>query len=363
MKTGVLTIHRATNYGAVLQAFALKTYLEKLGVETEIIDYRSKHIEDLYVNMFADYLSVKTKIKNVLTWNEQKERNSAFKSFIEKELGCTDKTSLFSRQDMLGISDKYDCFITGSDQIWNPFCTGNDKTYFLDFISDNKKKYSYAASLGNIKNGFIQSDEYRSLLKNYSELSVREEKGKKAVEEMTQKSASVHLDPTFLLEKEDWNRIIKPVNKSNYVLVYSLTMPETIERMAREYAKENNKEIVFITLNNLYSKKHKKEVITCSPEEFVSYFYYADAVFTNSFHGTAFSIIFEKEFFVEKNANPNHDNSRLTNVLDKFGLEDRMVVSTPQKAEIDYGKVNDRLRAYKEESYSYLKNIIEREIK
>ena len=363
MKAGIITIHRASNYGAVLQAYALKEFIKKLGYEVDLIDYRCAAIEDMYRNMFGDMFSFKSKVKNLLTWSIQKERNRKFEVFINKDLCCTEATSCFSQEQLEECNNKYDVFISGSDQIWNPFCTGNDKHYFLDFVRDNKKKYSYAASFGTAKQDFIENSSYKNLLGMYKKISVREYQGQEVVKEMTGKDALVHLDPTFLLDRKEWIEKASSVNVENrrpYVLVYSIAMPKSIEKLALRYAEKNKVDVKYITLSNLFTLKNRKKTIICSPIEFLNYIMNAECVITNSFHGIAFSIIFNKKFYVEKNANPNHDNSRLENILTCLGLQDRFVsdgIIGQTNQDINYIEVNKKISKMRELSADYIRNI------
>ena len=363
MKVGIITIHRASNYGAVLQAYALREFIKELGYDAELVDYRCASIEEMYTNMFGSMFSLKSKIKNILTWSVQKNRNKKFEYFINNDLNCTDATSCYKKEQLEECNDKYDVFISGSDQIWNPFCTGEDKHYFLDFVKDNKKKYSYAASFGTAKKAFIDHPLYRKLLGMYQCISVREKNGKDVVREMTGKDALVHLDPTFLLNREKWiekANTIEVKNEKPYVLVYSIAMPKSIQKIAVDYAEKNNMDVRYITLSNLFTVKNSKKTITCSPVEFLSYIMHAECVVTNSFHGIAFSIIFNKKFCVEKNANPNHDNSRLENILGCLGLENRFVTNgniDEINQDIDYTIVNQKISDMRKLSVDYIKNI------
>lgn len=367
MKIGIVTIHRASNYGAVLQAFALKEFLKGLNYEAELVDYRCSSIESMYKDMYGKMFSFKTKVKNTLTWSVQKKRNKKFAGFIEAELGCTEETSCYTTSQLEQCNEHYDIFVSGSDQIWNPFCTGDDKHYFLDFVKDDKKKYSYAASLGSVSEAFKVNETYKNLLNKYQEISVRENKGKDIIKEMTGRDAVVHLDPTFLLEKEVWEAKAKEANvvaKKPYLLIYSLALPKSIQDFAENYAKSNNLEVIYITLNNLFTIKNKKKckVVTCSPIEFLSYIKQAECVVTNSFHGVAFSIIFNKKFYVEKNANPNHDNSRLENILEYMGLLERFVVNgtvNNKETEIDYSNINEKIANMRNEVIRYFEGIEE----
>ena len=365
MRVGIITIHRASNYGAVLQAYALKNFIKELGYDAELIDYRCTSIEEMYTKMFGSMFSLKSKIKNLLTWSVQLERNKKFMDFINKDLNCTEDTSCYRAKQLEECNDQYDVFISGSDQIWNPFCTGEDKHYFLDFVKDNKRKYSYAASFGTAKQNFIENADYRELLEMYQEISVREKNGIDVIKTMTGKDALLHLDPTFLISKEKWiekAKSVENINRKPYVLVYSIAMPQSIQKIAEEYAQKSNIDIYYITLNNLFAIKNRKKTITCSPIEFLNWIMNAECVITNSFHGIAFSIIFNKKFYVEKNANPNHDNSRLENILDCLGLQDRFVVNgsiEELNSNIDYTPVNDKIEKIRKKSVDYIRSIDE----
>lgn len=356
---GIVTIHRATNYGAVLQAYALKSVLFNMGRDVSIVDYRNSSIEEIYVNPLAKQFSVKTKVKNLLTWDVQKERNKLFAKFVSTKLQCNEETSVYSSMDLNKFNDIYDAIIAGSDQIWNPFCTGNDDFYYLDFV-EKKKRYSYAASLGGVSNKFLQSD-CIDKIKRFNTISVREDVAKEKLSEVIDAEIRVDLDPTFLLTKKQWQDIsIKQSIATKYVLVYSLSMPDSIVSLAEKYARDNGLEVYYVTLNNLFSKySRRKNILTCSPEEFLGLIDGAEAVFTNSFHGLAFSIIFEKKFFVEKNQNPHHDNSRLVNVLNKFNLQDRLINCNSENfdGEINYEEVKMIIKAYRDSSMQYLSEI------
>lgn len=359
MKIGIITIQRASNYGAVLQAYALRTKIESYGHEVELMDYRCNYIESLYHNRFAEMYTFKSRVKNILTWNYQKERNKKFESFIQNRLGCTSDTSLRTKEELRKAAEKYDMLIAGSDQVWSTNCTGGDYTYYLNF-ADHIKKCSYAASLGTIAKEYADNEELKRYLQDFAHISIREQQAQATIEAMTGRKPKVTLDPTFLLPMEEWKKLVTPVKESNYILLYSLSTPESILQLTDQIAAQEGKEVIVITLNNLYTMKQKSRVRTVSPEEFVSYFYYADGVVTNSFHGTAFSIMFEKKFWVEKNQNPNHDNSRLENILATFGLTDRFANCSQfdTKTEIDYAPVRELLAQRRQDSEDYLSEIL-----
>ena len=365
-KVGIITFHRAVNYGACLQAYALKETLKEIGADAELIDYRSEDVEDIYFKIIRKNISIKTLVKNIITWPVQKRRNSMFSSFLERYLLQNTPCSIHTTEELKNVADKYDLFISGSDQVWSPLCAANDKTYMLDFVSDSQKKYSYAASFGVVDDKYLSDEKIKQLLDSYAFLSVREQKGIEIIHQMlgkeSDKKLAQHVDPTFLLPKEKWLALTKPVEKEKYLFIYSLSMPKEIIDYAEELAEQMGLTIKCFTLNNVYSMMNPKRVINGSPIDFLSYIAGAEYVVTNSFHGTAFSIIFNKNFSVVKNVNPQHDNSRLTNILRMLGLEKRLsgVDTTAEVIEpIDYDQVNERVKKMQCESREYLRRIAE----
>lgn len=364
-RIGILTFHRAINYGACLQAYALKKYIKDQGNECDIIDYHCSAIEDFYNRVFLWEDSFKTKIKKVLTWSIQKKRNIRFKQFIEKNLLDAKFGDGYNKNNISETNELYDSFITGSDQVWSPFCTGGDLTYFLDFVKDSIKCNSYAACVGIAGDTFLKSQEVVSNLKRFNHISVREEIAQRKLSSIlsdeNREGISLDLDPTLLLSGEDWNKVATNVTEEHYIFVYSLSMPNEVVEFANKLAKSKHEKIIFCTLDNLFAMKNKNNTVNPSPEEFLGYIKNADYVVTNSFHGTVFSVIFKKVFFVIKNINPNHDNSRLTNVLSLLGLESQLVdgsFSPDNLEDIDYLDVGNKLEAMKKLSKAYINRII-----
>ena len=246
--------------------------------------------------------------------------------------------------------------------MWSPLCTVGDTTYFLDFVSDSKKKNSYAASIGLAKENFF-NPQICKLINDFNNISIRESSKVAYIQSLLTSPAKdvvCCVDPVFLLSQTQWDDIASPVKINDYVLVYSLALPKEVYAFAEKFAHDKKLKLIICTFNNLSSYLHGKETVIASPTEFLSYLKNAQYVMTNSFHGTAFSIIYNKNFITITNSNPNHDNSRLYNILDALGLLDRL-----QKYEniywpssnIDYVEVNNRLSYQVDESENYLKNI------
>lgn len=332
MKVGILTFHDAHNYGAVLQAFALKKYIQKLGYEVSIINYHHETIPDGY-----------PKENNEKRWEK-------FDKFI-KELIDYDTKTYINEQELETLD--IDFWICGSDQIWNTEITrGFNKGFFLDF-NTNGKKISYAVSMGIDELPKEQEEDFKNSLNKLNKISVREETLQKYAKKFTDKEVEKVLDPTLLLEEKDYESLILDNNYGEYVLIYALGPDERLIKIANKIAKEKNVKI--IELNDKKNENYFCEQISdAGPDEFLTLIKNAKAVVTNSFHGTIFSIIFEKEFYTITRLNRN---SRMKNILKIVDMEDRLIDKVEELEKIkvqDYKKVYYRLNVEKEKSKEFL---------
>ncbi|RAP74005.1 polysaccharide pyruvyl transferase family protein [Paenibacillus montanisoli] len=360
-KIGILTFHRSINYGAVLQAYALKSVITKLGAHCNIIDYKNQYIDEINRVKLFDFNSSKSFINGILTYAAKKEKYEKFVEFREKYLVDEERdldiSTLNQRQNY------YDAYITGSDQVWNYGLSNFDKTYFLDFVSDSKKKYSYAASFGFLEIPKDYINKYRELLGNFNKISVREEQGKKIVNSLLQKKVPVVQDPTLLLNVNEWIeafRISKNNNPKKYILLYLMIPEPNIVKFTEELAKETGYEIIYIT-DRIARNIKATFARTVSPVEWLELFLNATYIVTNSFHGVAFSINFNKNFFMGLLPSPANVNSRLENIINIFGLKERQI-GIGNKIDIgnviDYDPINRILSDAREQSMAYLKTII-----
>lgn len=359
MKIGILTFHRALNYGAVLQALALVKTAEKLGVDVEVIDYRCKRIEEDYKNIkVAKGSFVKDIINSILSYSIRKRKKKNFRRFCSDNLNLSNKV-YYSNEELLEANNKYDAFITGSDQVWDNKCADFDKAYFLTFVSDSSKKNSYAASFafGKIPEGL--EDEYKKRLKDFNSISVREEKGKEIFSDILNKDIHIDLDPTLLLDKEEWISYTKENNEDEkYILIYTVNQPKELFSYAEKLSKESGYKLIYIndSLNKKVNAEYKRGI---SPSEFLTLFLNSEYVLTNSFHGTVFSIIYEKKFMVEINSKKNKINYRAKNLLSMLNLEDRILEKNKDiNNNIDYVYVKDKLDHEKKSSVKYLSSIL-----
>ena len=360
MKIGIITFQNAVNYGAVLQTYALQNTIGKLGGNSEIINYQCKKINSMY-DPFPKTTNIRKMISNIIWYKRKKKKKLAFENFEKKYLKVTNK-KYYNKKELEETNNIFDKFIAGSDQVWRAESTGFDTTYFLDFVKDNNKKYSYAASFGSDNIEEKYKEKYIELLKDYNELSVREEQGQTIIQELLHKKARLDLDPTFLLEKEEWRKIEKkPQNKEKYIILFIIRKSETIFRFAENLARVKGCKLIYI------SNDRKKEVDATyiggiSPEEWLGYIDNAEYIVTNSFHGVAFSIIFNKKFFIELQPYPAKANSRLENIMDIFKLREREIVNGGNDyidKKIDYTNVEKIIQEKKEKSIQYLRKIVQ----
>lgn len=362
MKVGVLTYHNTNNFGASLQAYALCRAISKLGYDCEIIDYQNKKMrEDLKNAYLRRDNSLKGRIHHEIVKSGIERRKNAFRNFKNNYMNLG-KKSYSVHEELIVAEKEYDKIITGSDQVWNYNINDDDYSFFLDFCK-NSKKMSYAASFGlsDIDEGHRLK--VKNCLADIPYISVRETRGMEIVEELTNRKDTVLVcDPTLLLKKNDWS-IFDCGNKyGSYILIYCFGYSETLYSAAEKMSAETGYRLVVIdgSLKNKF-RINKDSAIGIGPKEWVSLFLNARCVFTNSFHGTAFSINFNKPFFTELLKTNTKINSRLTNILEYLKLEDRIITDNTRfelENGIDYNKVNERLEALRDESVKFLSNAL-----
>ncbi|WP_034549721.1 polysaccharide pyruvyl transferase family protein [Carnobacterium funditum] len=353
---GVVTFHRSLNYGAVLQTYGLVKAIESEGYEVNVVDYRNDQLEnrDSYKRFF------KTKglfriIYQYLDLPFWIIRRNKFDAFLSNIVSGKRYTEIGSEADR-----DYDSFMVGSDQVWNYKITNSDENFFLNKITNNIKKNSYAASFGISKIPKDKNEYYQKGLNNFNCISVREDTGAIIVEKYKQYKPEVVLDPSLLLNKEEWISVSdKSKLKYDYILIYQRAYSKTLIDFAKRISEEN--ECKIITINgNPRQKVNGKNIIDAGPEEWLSLMNNAKYIVTNSFHGVAFSINLNKEFFVELLDEKFGVNSRLDNIIKLFNLEDRLIKNNLKKNldKIDYLKVNEILEKNRIQSKKYIRNTL-----
>ena len=351
MKIGILTFHRAHNYGAVLQAYALKTFLATLGHDVKLVDYWPESHEKIYKLWDKDllknksfFLRIKIVTKFILLFFKKKKRIEQFNYFIQHYLGLDKKIKYQTLS--LDIDLDVDCIVYGSDQIWRNWITseryiGFDPIYFGYNVDLSIPKITYAASMGIIDYNEEEDVFLRKALTNFSAILVREKKLLNLLKSFDYQSDIV-CDPVFLLSKKQWNDIL-PTDRylsEEYVVYYRLLPSLEAEQLAYEMAKRYNCELLIITASVSFSCR-KNERQTLSPLEFIQVIRDAKFVIATSFHGTVFSLIFEKQFYT---LGLSANSDRVLTLLDILDLKERYIdnFDLVKFDDIDYSTVQHK---------------------
>ncbi|WP_434433839.1 polysaccharide pyruvyl transferase family protein [Lactiplantibacillus paraplantarum] len=365
MRVAINTLVGYYNYGNRLQNYALQQVLIGLGHEvTTIRNYtdipkplKKRVFESMVDGSFFHKLSGRI-IRSRKSKEKEYSNQIREKNFIDFTRKYIRESTFILNQNTVDFSfDKlFDCYVIGSDQVWNYGFVSFSEYDFVEYSS--KPKISYAASFGVSKIPEKYRDFYRKGLLNLTSISVREDAGKSLIQDLSGRDAKVVLDPTLLLDKTEWMAIVSVKHKydDKYVLTYFLDNVARNDRMYIErFAKKNG-----LIIKDLVSESDL-ELWKADPAEFINLFSQAEAVFTDSFHASVFSIIFEKYFevFSRNNKGPSM-NSRLETLLHSFGLDNRWHSSKSKLEVIDYKTVYSVLNQKKRESLDFLKKALEK---
>ena len=350
------------NLGASLQAYALAAYLKGRGHDVQIIDYKPTYLRHYRLagvpNPRFDRPLVRqayqiAKFPGRLYARLTCPRKKVFDGFTGKYLPVTEKTYA-SNEDLKAAPPEADVYIAGSDQIWNPvFQNGKDPAFFLDFVPDGKKRISYAASFAVEEVSAADQARMEPLLAKLDAVSVRESSGLTILEKMGIQGVQV-MDPVFLLEREHWEKLAVLPDMEGYILVYDFDRNPIMAEIAKKLAADTGKKIV-----SLFPMKDANEVWeNVGPLEFLGAVQNAGVVLSNSFHATAFSLIFQKEFYVLNRE--EKINTRMRDLVGSVGLEDRLISAPDMLAEntICWQDVSTDLSALIDSSKFYLKTQI-----
>lgn len=343
MKIGILTFPHTSNYGAVLQAYALCTVLGSKGVEAELIDYRCPEIAAKHEPRFAfQKKGLIKKLASPITFLIYQKRLNGFLEFENKYLKFSKKR--YEGSAALSMMDSYDRIVVGSDQVWNVELTKGDFTFFLDSSKDDGKKYSYAASIGTSYFPAEMRERCEKLLKSFQVISVRERSCAETLSKQIGCIVRNDLDPTLLIPSKQWKTFISDKNVSkDYLFVYMVPNDKENMRNLRRLAKKTGCRILWLTKGIKEKRVDVKILNTITPEEFINYVFHAKYIVTGSFHCTCFSILFEKSFFYVTSKKAER-TVRLTDLLESLGIKNRELNREfDPNSEIDYIEVRKRL--------------------
>lgn len=354
MKVGIVTFQETNNYGALLQNYALSRAFRKNGAEPKTINYISEYIGKPYRFSHLKNKGLMTYLLGVagyFIYLPRTIKNNRFRKHIKY-------TSKVNKTNVKDIVDDFDIFVTGSDQVWNYNLTGGDGYYLLDFVKDKSRCNSYSASLGVKTIDDKYSSEYRELLSDFHYVSVREESAKDALVPVLGKEVDVVADPCVLLSKSEWDKVSNTPREKGYVYVYQLGVSGDAVRLAKKIAKEKGLKVIF-TPFPVGGMAVGKFDIFAGAAEVLGYIKNADYVITDSFHGTLLSIIFNKRFFTKASGTHAAVGSRIFDMLNHYGLTDRIISSnTNYKEKIDYERVNALLEDDRKKGMGVIKNIL-----
>lgn len=361
MKVGIMTWFKYHNFGTALQAYALYRVLEKNGFSASLVNYEDdrapvvlndKNIIKYYFCKFKAHINFRNLYRDDV-------KDNKFEIFLCENIKLTKKCETLS--DLEGLNEAFDAFICGSDQIWAPSVF--NPRYYLDFVTDNNKKIAYAPSLGlsKIKDENIKK-RMTELISKFTYISTREKSGSKIIADLIGRDVETVLDPTLLINAEEWSEISEAacIENEPYVLVYMLGKNE---KHWKKIYKIANKLKLCVKIIPIYKKDIKREGCIrepVGPKEFISLISNAGYICTDSFHGMLFSINFCKPFCVFERFKKNDEmnqNSRVYNILEILNLQSRLVsdeITESLFEIIDYDAVNTKLKFEKKKSIKYL---------
>lgn len=357
MKIGILTYHRTHNYGGCLQALATRLFLEQLGHEVYYVDYWPDYHKRSYAVFNKDSFNrcnIKGKLCYVFnvvrTFHNVRKRQKVFEAFLEEYINPFCKP----------CTEKYDIIIYGSDQIWRKQFALNDYNpiYFGMNNFQANKHVAYAASMGILPQNMEDDKRVASLLKNLDVISVREKELKDYIERLGFNNISLTIDPTLLLDAQAWDKLVPNLqyHGPKYILIYALWGEVFDMDSITALAKKEN--LIIKTLRGKAIKKESEtEVSLADPIDFLSLIKNAEYVFSSSFHGLVFSIIYHKQVYASFKVN----GGRAQSLLDSLGISDRYLENYQELPSeisfINYEKVEQKLNVLRRSSTDFLKAI------
>lgn len=378
MNVGILTFHFSDNYGAALQAYALRRWLTEQGHRASFIDYRPAHIEHggrlslptsparLKANLKVVYLAASAFVHRHFGNQDQRDK---FARFRAQALGLPGDRAATDNGASLASAQAFDLIVAGSDQIWSPSQHfGFDPNYFLDFAKTfPARKIAYAASFGRDRVSPGEAAQLPPLLHNFDAISVREASGVALVEQITGHRAANVPDPTLLLsDYSELTDAATPARADPYIFCYGLRSPDNIRQTADLLATALGCPV--LSPHNPHRRWAEiGRTVHPDPGEWVALVKNARFVVTNSFHGTVFSLLFRKPFIVAGlTGDKAAANARALHLLRSVGLEHRFApafsasnVQSLTAQEIDWDAVDARLAHLRQAGKRFLSSQLE----
>lgn len=371
LKVGVITMHRVVNYGSVLQAYATRRIVELLGFDCEIVDYAYPNPYHLAPGSVGLHRTWKNRVAKALWLKKRWRRKNRFERFARRHLRLSRRYP--SREAVMSNPPRYDVYLTGSDQVWNPRHMRGDDVFLLSFAPVGARRVSYASSFacGSLTEDMAKA--YAPLLDCYDALSVREENGRELIRRLIGRDAFVGLDPTLLLDAAEWRAVSGGRNPYYgrsfillYVMSYAFNPAPYIYKLSEHLQQATGMEV--ITLAPLPAGTELRRVTVldeASPVIFLRLFDAAGCVVTSSFHGTAFAVNFGKPLYSLVNDDETEDDDRQVSLLKRLGLDSCIIKmnTSPDKVpgmeDVRTSSARARLEALRDKSIGYLKKSLE----
>ncbi|HAW6060341.1 TPA: polysaccharide pyruvyl transferase family protein [Citrobacter braakii] len=367
MRIGIVTIHKANNYGAVLQATATGIYLKKYGSVFYINNNDSKYLQE-QLNLIRFSFSIKgilRTLKDILRVKNRYYSINKFKKHFEKYYNELDVKNNISEIKKLNV------IVCGSDQIWNPQCTnGNDDIngyYFLDFAGEETILFSYASSAGSYQYDDSQLAKIKSYLNKFSKIGVREIDLSNTLNKKINVNSQVVLDPTLLISKEDWDNLPREKIKNlpqKYIFVYIINHNVNTDSIIKEISSKYNLKIVSLTQEIFPNHNADIYIKDVGPLSLIELIQKSNCVVTDSFHGCCISITYEKQFLV---IHPGKGKiNRISSLFDALNITEDNILNEKTDIEnindIDYDILNKNLISLRSSSVSLIDEAIDSKI-
>lgn len=327
---GIITMfYGSTNFGGILQSYAMVQTLEKLGYKAEQICYDMSSAYPLKKKARIAVKKLIHGIKNARYVTDQirlRKRNNIVKN--ESLTMINHSKKVYNERNIIKSIDRYSCFIVGSDQVW----IGGWPAFFLSFVPDNRKKIAYAVSTGKTHLTTDEIDRIKYYSNSFSAISVREADTAELLgKALPEKNINFVLDPTLLLDISEWNKVTSDNKvRDKYIFCYYLGSDVRMRRLATEYAQKHKLKVV--TIPHMQGKIEKSDIgfgdyrfFDTTPQDFLSLIKNAEIVFTDSFHATVFSTIFHKQFVAFGRTDQKEMNNRFETLLEMYSTVDRFI--------------------------------------
>lgn len=351
---GLITYHHTTNFGSLLQTYALYKTVTQMGYNCKVIDYRNDAVEKRefikHIYQCKDLRELKEHIKYA---RFKKRKAKVFAEFLKTNLAMSDL--VYDRDNVQKANQEFDTFLVGSDLVWDFSINQNDLTYMLDFADKDAVKIAYASSVGTMWES-EDRETVKNLLKRFQNIGVREHSIQKELDILIGKKVDFVCDPTMLLTAEQWKSMSAPRSiEGDYVLCYMSDPKLEMYKDAIQYGKKHHLPVYLISYG--WVPEGMKAIRPNGVEEFISLVSNAHTVFTASYHGMLFYLYFNRNFYYYNRG----WKERMKSIAEYLQLTDREHWSDEKdSAVIDYTLVNERLNSFRTSSLRLLKEYLRR---